>query len=537
MTKQTSLVENNAPTILEENRRLSKSLLWKIERQFFEQQGVKAWNTGKVPHYLTSNPFIANAYGQVAFGFLRDWYGKNKTNLDLNQPFYILELGAGSGRFAYHFLKKFWEYYPQSVLKDLKVKYILTDLAQTNVDFWQSHSSWQPLIEKGIVDFARFDAEKDRQLQLCHSKKTLDSESINNPLIVLANYFFDSIPQDVFSLYRGQLHETLITLYSESSKSDLEHPDTLQKIQVAYEDVPTSTDYYDEPEFNRILQYYQQRLADTTILFPHIGLKCIKNLRQLSADRLLLLTGDKGYSREEDLLNRGKPQLTHYKGCFSLMVNYNAIAQYIQNQNGRVLTTPHRHASLNICAFLLGNNDYIETNQGYQNAIINSSPDDFFKLKKGIEKNYADLTLQEMIAYLRLSGWDANIFFGCFPTLIERVPQASDQLKEELYWAIQHIWHIYYFIGEDKDLPFSLSMLLYMMGYYPEAAKYLEYSLQIHGDDANSFYNLAMCHYRLRNLEFALDCINKTLALESTFEAAKTMQIKLEAEVNRLNKI
>ena len=75
------------------------------------------------------------------------------------------------------------------------------------------------------------------------------------------------------------------------------------------------------------------------------------------------------------------------------------------------------------------------------------------------------------------------------------------------------------------------------MGYYPEAKKYLEYSLETHGDDVNTFYNLAMCHYRLRNLESALDCINKTLALESTFEAAKTMQIKLEAEVNRLNQI
>lgn len=215
------------------------------------------------------------------------------------------------------------------------------------------------------------------------------------------------------------------------------------------------------------------------------------------------------------------------------------IAKYIQNQNGQVLSIPHRHASLNICGFLLGNpaDGYLETRQAYQDAIVKGSPDDFFKLKKAMEKNYASLTIQECIAYLRLSGWDSNIFFGCFSTLIGKVTEASEQLKEEMYWAIQNIWHTYYFIGESKDLPFNLSMLLYMMGYYPEAQKYLQLSLQLHGDDANAFYNLAMCHYRLRNLESALDFINKTLELESTFEAAKTMKIKLEGEINRLKRI
>src|SRR6185369_11831847 len=86
---------------LEENQRLSESLLWRLQRNYFERQGIEAWRSGAVPHHITSSPFIADAYAKVVMGFLRDW------KLDRRAPIYIVELGSGSGRFAYAFLKKF----------------------------------------------------------------------------------------------------------------------------------------------------------------------------------------------------------------------------------------------------------------------------------------------------------------------------------------------------------------------------------------------------------------------------------------------
>ncbi len=66
---QTKTVEQQS-FLLEEKQRFSKSLLWQLQRQFFEQQGIQAWRQGTVPHYITSNPHIANAYAQVVLGFL-----------------------------------------------------------------------------------------------------------------------------------------------------------------------------------------------------------------------------------------------------------------------------------------------------------------------------------------------------------------------------------------------------------------------------------------------------------------------------------
>ena len=353
---------------------------------------------------------------------------------------------------------------------------------------------------------------------------------------MLANYFFDSIPQELFYLQNGQIYESLITLTSPQKEVNLDDPEIISCLEISYQDQVTTTDYYDNYEFNRILEYYSKNLEQTNLAFPSLALQCIEHLQQISGDRLLLLSGDKGYSRQDALENRKKPKLALHQGCFSLMVNYHAIAEYVKNQDGQVLTTPHRHANLNICAFLLGNciRDYIQTEYAYQEEIVKASPDDFFKLKKGIERSYADFSLQELISYLRLSAWDSNIFLDCFSILVARVTEVSEQLKEELYYAIQHIWDAYYFIGEDSDLPFHLSILLYTMGYYSEAIKYLQFSLELYGEDINTFYNLAMCHYRLQDLESALNCIEKTLNLEPSLETAKTMQITLQTEINSL---
>ena len=48
--------------ILQSRQRLSRSLLWQLQRRYFAQAGLDAWRSGTVPHYVTSNPFIARAY-------------------------------------------------------------------------------------------------------------------------------------------------------------------------------------------------------------------------------------------------------------------------------------------------------------------------------------------------------------------------------------------------------------------------------------------------------------------------------------------
>ena len=102
---QTAQPETDEP--LEEPKPLSQSVLWSLQRAYFERAGIAAWSAGAVPMWVTSNPFIAAAYARVVRAFLHDWEaGPGGSALDPGQPVYVVELGAGSGRFAYHFLRR-----------------------------------------------------------------------------------------------------------------------------------------------------------------------------------------------------------------------------------------------------------------------------------------------------------------------------------------------------------------------------------------------------------------------------------------------
>lgn len=525
--------------VLEQDSRLSESFLWKLQRKFFDQGGVKAWTEGAVPHYVTDNAFIAEAYAKVVFGFLRDCSLKSNAGgdagfqpLDPSQPVYIIELGAGSGRFAFHFLKKLIGILSCSMLNDISFEYVMTDFTPRNLEHWQAHPSLQPFVEQNVLDFALFDAEHSQQIELKRSGDILSADTIKNPIVVLANYFFDSIPQDVFFIENGTLYESLVTVSSSQQEPDADDPDLLNRIDVSYANNPISSEYYDDPDLDHILKYYQQRLASTFILFPNAAIKCARQMRALSKGRMLLLSADKGYVNEESLLDRAEPAIVVH-GSFSMMVNYDAISRYFRNEGGQALQTMHRPANINICAFLFGNhpNKYIETRQFYKEAIENGGPDDFFTLKKGIEKHYEDMSLEELIALLRLSGWDSKIFIESFSVLLEQVESARKPWRQELHRGIQLVWDNYYHIGEAGDIAFYIAMLLYGMKHYLEALTFFDHSLRLYGPDAGTLYNMAMCHYSLRQLDQAIECVNQTLEFDPAFDAAKTMRIKIQSEM------
>ena len=529
--------EDDEPIILEESKPLSQSILWKLQRNYFEGQGIEAWRQGTVPHYITSNPFIANAYAKVVFGFIRDCTGVTGDSandsfppLDPSQPLYIIELGSGSGRFAHHFLKKFLDIYRRSILKNIPFTYVMTDFCENNVNFWREHQSLKPLVEEGVLDFALFDTECDEEIKLTQSGDVLTPGNVKNPVAVIANYFFDSLPQDAFFIHGGQLYEGLVTATSYQQEPDLDDPEILNRVEISYDRNPVEPHYYENPNWNEILEYYEKRLNDTAFLFPCAALRCIENLSNLSDGRLLLISGDKGYSHEEDLLGRREPEITRH-GSFSMMVNYHAIGQYVQKQGGQSLHTNQRHAHLNISAFLLGKHpgDYVETRQAYRQAIENCGPDDFYTLKKAIEHGYDSWTLEQLLAYIRLSGFDAKITLACYPALMDRIDHVSEPEKQELHRMIQQVWEVYYPLAEEQDVPFHLGVLHYEMGHYVEALDLFMRSVELYGPNATVSYNMGLCHYGLRRMDAALASLKKAMALDPAFEDARKFLIRIEA--------
>ncbi|MDJ1184709.1 SAM-dependent methyltransferase [Roseofilum casamattae] len=515
---------------LEFNRRLSQSLLWQLERNYFDRQGIRAWNTGAVPHYVTSNPTIAQAYAEVILAHLRDRFHDN--SLDPNHPLYILELGAGCGRFAFHCLRYLESHLPDRGTTRPPVVYVMSDFTQSNLNYWQQHDRLHPFLDKGLLDFALVDATEIGTLQLAQSGQAITAETLTNPLVVIANYFFDSLPQDVFAIKNGQFHESLVTLTTQHPNPDLAQPDLIDRLIISFGDRKTSADYYDNPDFNVILADYQTHLNDTVFLFSPIALNCLHQLHEFAGGNLLLLSADKGYSRLQDWFNRPYPRLTRHGQGFSMMVNYHAIGQYTQHLGGTWLTSPYQHTGININGFLFGkpSRSFPQTEQAYCDRIMTGGPDDFFSLKKAIEPHYKTLSLSQLLAYLRLSHWDVDIFSRCFPALMEKLEDAPETIYSEIFATVEQIWNNYFPIQEKRDLAFLLGAVLYTIGYFSDALEYFQRSQQLYGEYPATLYNIAMCHYGLHQFDLALDYLEKTLTLDPDFAVAREARIEWQAE-------
>jgi hypothetical protein len=69
-----------------------------------------------------------------------------KMPLDPNEPLYVIELGAGSGKFSYLMLKALHELREISDFPVDKIIYVMTDFTESNFNFWRGHAALKVML-------------------------------------------------------------------------------------------------------------------------------------------------------------------------------------------------------------------------------------------------------------------------------------------------------------------------------------------------------------------------------------------------------
>ena len=496
----------------EKAQRFSESSLWQRQRTYFEEMGAAVWQKGIIPHYITTNPFLANAYSQVILGFLRD------VPLNHAEPLYIIELGAGVGRLAHHFLQKFLPLLGLSPFAGLDIRYVLTDFASKTVDEWRTNATLVEWMAAGYLDYAQFDLEHPRPLNLLYSKQTLDPTKLANPLILIANYVFDSVPQDLFWVEDGKLEEYRVAVHWGNS-TDEDEWSTDAELNFSKHPVPLN--YYELPELNAILQTYQENLHQTVVSLPTHAITCLDYFCRDEAQAQLIICADKGYERLEDLAYRTLPELTAH-GSFSLSVNFDAIRRFVKLRQGHVLQPQQRHVHLHVTAFVW-NSTIRETMLAFYQAIAQHGPDEYFVLKSIIQEHYDELSFVQIMAWLRWTGWDAIIFLRLFERLQVLVNQINEEEEQELFRALERIAENYMNIGQEEDGDYCLGMLFFGIKAYEEALTHFQHSLNGYGADPTILCNAGICYFELGDAGQARQYFEETLAHEPNFQPAHDM--------------
>lgn len=509
--------------------RFSEAPIWELQRKYFEDQGLRAWNNDQVPQYITSNPMIAEAYAGMIFGFLQDRAGKGETA----EPVTIVELGAGAGRLAFHVLQTLCELRDFAGIPLPPFRYVMTDLPLKNVKSWERHPALQKYVSEGVLDFARFDAVADDALNLTVSGETIRPGDLGQPLLIVANYFFDSIPQELIYVGDGHIYECDVVIdYPENAKR-LSPAELLESMHLEYSHRRAPA--YEEEHFayHDVINLYRQELEDSHILFPAAGLECLERLNRLSRAGFLLITADKGDHRLENWKFAEPPELILH-GSFSLTANYHAIQHVMEQRGAHALFTSHYYKNLNVgCILMLEDPmSYANTRLAYRRSIERFGPDEFFSLKEWVDRHLDTMGLQQLLSFWRLGGYDAEFFIQSAKRFSSLLQEAGDEEMADIQRGIHRMWSSYYVMEQRYDLALDAGLLLFEMEMYEDAKVYLEASLDADEDDPvpTVLYCLAICSYELEILDLALEYTRKALVLEPEHEEALDLLQALEAE-------
>ena len=249
-----------------------------------------------MPFYATCNPFIANVYAELIFSFIRDWIKQHPKSVQF--PFYVLDLVAGSGRFNFYTIKRLCEFLDEAGMKTIAFKYVMSDFYRNSLDFWSNHPALMPYVQCGVLDFLLFDIEKDKDIPL----RKDNSDPLTNPLVLIANYIFDTIMQDYFYLENKQLHESLLTVTTRKSNTQDGRVLEMEKTNVNYSNHRIGNNYYNNPDIDGVLMSYKEIINKRPFTFSIFALQLLQKLMLLSQNRIFLILADKSYSTVDGLM-------------------------------------------------------------------------------------------------------------------------------------------------------------------------------------------------------------------------------------------
>lgn len=515
--------------ILEHAREFSRSLLWQLQQRYFTERGVEAWRKGEVPHYVTSNPTIANCYAELVLAFWRDRQ-RIGAHGEHDQPLTICELGGGSGRFAFYFLSRLVHLCDRAGVRPESFRYVLTDIAESNLEFWHRHPRLAPFFASGLLDMARFDIGVPGELVLRLRGDRIGWTSLRHPLVVIANYVFDGIPQDLFHVADERCNHCLASLSVEDHSDDMDAAELLAKLKVHYRDQPLDSLPYPEPWLRQILDGYARALTDSHVLLPAAALRCLHRMAQMSENGLLVLSADKGEHRLEALDRRPPPSPVRH-GSVSLPVNYHAFTSFCEHRGGLALVPASRHRSINVIGLMMVPDAFghRETRNAYQRHVQEFGPDSFFSIMRHARQTIPQMSVRDILAYVEFSHHDSHQFGRYLPRLQQLAGEFDDSERQDVIAATEKVWAHYFPLGEDLDLANQIAALFYAMDDYPRALDYFARSTEIYGEDTGTLYNMAACHHLLGQSEEAAALLERLLAQEPGNTEAMALRAQIDA--------
>ncbi|MFT4924939.1 MAG: RimJ/RimL family protein N-acetyltransferase [Phenylobacterium sp.] len=549
-----------------------RAALWQQQSDYFIKQGPAAWQQHQPSHDITDSPTMVNAWAKLVLNYLMD--GLHNGAIDPEQPIQLLELGAGSGRFAIQMLRCLETLFEQYGLDSLDFCYLASDISEKNVQFMAGHIGMQQYLQTGkakvlVYDVLAADVVADVVAGADadgHNVELQNALTGGNPLLVVANALFGSLPQTLVYLHYGELYQGEVALGAAltAAKDDgpfddpFDGPFEALALYYRWQKQPDVAHWLQsQPESVRAfltaqLDHYLSHLNSQPLLLPVGALECLTRLQQQSPQGMLLLMADFGQKDQQAVSRMDLPDL-RVQGSFSLPVNFDCINRWLAAKNGLIHSVQHRSDGLllNVAvldeAFLgetvqdkskVSNGAYVLTRQISEQVLSGFNPDDFFQVKRSLHGAKDVLSEAQQLAYIRLSAYDPQVLALFFPVLLAQGVAVDARVD----WCelLGKVWQNYVPIGErgERDeqgeqgqFAFKLGLLAIDLSHWSLAKACFISCLEWVGPGTAVLHNLALVAratadnaLAAQSIELALDSNPQDQQAKRLAEDIKTIQ-------------
>lgn len=545
--------------MFEEARPLSESVIWRVQDRYYDELGGEAWASGEVPHSLTSGPMLARAYARLVEAFVADCRDGALGPIDVGEPIYLLELGSGTGRLAHEFFLAL----DHGAIEPLRLVYVLTDRVESNVTAFGEHPMLAPLLAAGVLDYAHLVAGSEGPIELLHSHEVLKVPLVN-PLVLIANYLFDVIPQDLFTTESGELFEELVTTCTEDPDLEEGSREFFRRIFLATTRRSVAPDRYGGGPLDRLLAATAAAQPEGRFLFPADAVRALQMALHLADGRLLSLIGERpgrvprrdpdagevAAAIRSDLQVRQGPAVVSsaglealrpgallsmgiHGGSMSLPVDLSILAASAPGPLS-VLLPESPPSALLVAAMVMGEGaPALATRRAYRRFVAETGPEDLYLLvKAALGEGAPQLGHAEHLAVLRAGGYDPYLLRLSFDAFERRFGTLDEAELEELARVLDRTYE-HDFPIEDTDVAYGIAAVLAPSGAYEEALSYFERSAARSGARASISYNAALCLLHLGRVEDALAALREAIGLDAEYEAASKLLAQVLEEQAR----
>lgn len=309
--------------------RLAESAIWDTQPQFYRQHGVDSWNR-LVPSMITTSVFFTKTYAQMITAYVKDSIEQGYTG-----TFTIVEPGAAQGKFSFRCLSHLEQLFAKEGLEFSRLRYLMCDCSNSIREFWEIQPQLRPFVTRGILSFHALEVSLKNGVDFAD----IAVDELQR-VILIGNYFFDSLYQNAYAVDNEQVYPVNITL----------NPNKVESYSPKEKDF--STDHgastpHPDPNIAATANAHLN-LGISRFLLPE-GAFALMSFFRKHCEQLLLLSSDKGITSFQ---HSGYSAEYSFKrdGVLSCTVNYFAMADYVQRTcNGDYLLAPEQATAEPVC--------------------------------------------------------------------------------------------------------------------------------------------------------------------------------------------